>query len=254
MDKEHKININPSSTNKAQPTRHPIVAILFQIGIRLRFLLESWMGFKLFFCGLAGYPSPYRPANCPKYDLLTQGGFALVWIFTGLARETGIPYLLLAKTGLIHLVIGFHDFLCNRLMNQLKASNYTTAQRNIPIPEYDWETGSPEEFYQIFVKRPHPVVLRGFMRKTSLVTRLTWQNILTQFGNEDVFLTKKELDGFPGKLKEVDNPKVYLHNSEVLFQKYPEIRDLFQYERLEPYMHMKVGYEQIFVGRGKVVI
>jgi hypothetical protein len=26
-------------------------------------------------------------------------------------------------------------------------------------------------------------------------------------------------------------------------------RDLFQYERLEPYLHMKVGYEQIFCGR-----
>jgi hypothetical protein len=25
--------------------------------------------------------------------------------------------------------------------------------------------------------------------------------------------------------------------------------DLFQYEKLEPYLHMKVGYEQIFVGR-----
>jgi hypothetical protein len=26
-------------------------------------------------------------------------------------------------------------------------------------------------------------------------------------------------------------------------------RDLFQYERIEPYLHMKNGYEQLFVGR-----
>jgi hypothetical protein len=32
------------------------------------------------------------------------------------------------------------------------------------------------------------------------------------------------LDGFPGKLKEVQDPKTYLHNSEKLFTKYPEIR------------------------------
>eukprot|EP01031_Cornospumella_fuschlensis_P042703 gene42703-52178_t len=83
-------NINPASTNKAQPNRHPIVALLFQIGIRLRFLMESWMGLKVFFCGISGYPSPYRPANCPKYDMFTQAGFVLVWLFTGLTRETGI--------------------------------------------------------------------------------------------------------------------------------------------------------------------
>jgi hypothetical protein len=27
------------------------------------------------------------------------------------------------------------------------------------------------------------------------------------------------------------------------------VRDHFHYERLEPYLHMKVGYEQLFVGR-----
>ena len=26
-------------------------------------------------------------------------------------------------------------------------------------------------------------------------------------------------------------------------------RDLFEYERIEPYLHMKNGYEQLFVGR-----
>ena len=29
----------------------------------------------------------------------------------------------------------------------------------------------------------------------------------------------------------------------------PSHRDLFQYERLEPYLKMKTGYEQLFVGR-----
>ena len=43
-------------------------------------------------------------------------------------------------------------------------------------------------------------------------------------GEEDVFLTTKEIDGYPGKLKEVNDNSVYLHNSEKLFNKYPEIR------------------------------
>ena len=37
-------------------------------------------------------------------------------------------------------------------------------KRAIKVPEYDWKNGSPEEFYKTFVKRPHPVVLRGFMK------------------------------------------------------------------------------------------
>jgi hypothetical protein len=87
------------------------------------------------------------------------------------------------------------------------------------------------------------------MKETSLCQELGWDQVLKRFGEEDVLLTKKEMDGYPGKLKDVNNPNVYLHNSEKLFNKYPELRKLFQYERLEPYLKMKVGYEQFFVGR-----
>lgn len=62
------------------------------------------------------------------------------------------------------------------------------------------------------------------MTESDLQQKLSWETVLGRFGEEDVFLTKKEIDGFPGKLKEVDNPSVYLHNSEKLFNKYPEIR------------------------------
>jgi hypothetical protein len=109
-------------------------------------------------------------------------------------------------------------------IRQFKEAGYTKAQREMAIPEYDWKKGNPEEFYQSFVKRPHPVILRGFMKDTSLLKEMSWKKVLAKYGEENVFLTKKELDGFPGKLKEVDNPNVYLHNSETLFNKYPEIK------------------------------
>jgi len=157
--------------------------------------------------------------------------------------------LLFCKIGVIWVWNKFHTWTCDRLLAQMKASGYTTEQREVPIPEYDWENGDPETFYQLFIKRPHPVVLRNFMKDTKMLKDLKWDQVLQKYGEEDVFLTKKELDGYPGKLKEVENPAVYLHNSEKLFSKYPSIRDLFQYERLEPYLHMKVGYEQIFVGK-----
>jgi len=135
------------------------------------------------------------------------------------------------------------------LIAQIKSKGYTSAQRNMPIPEYDWKNGNPEEFYQLFVKYPHPVILRGFMKDKQLLKEFSWDTVLKRWGEENVTLTKKELDGYPGKLKEVDNPSVYLHNSEVIFNKYPEVKEFFEYERLEPYLHMKVGYEQLFVGR-----
>lgn len=229
--------------------RSVLHAIYLQVAMRAYYYLWSWLGLKPFIMGLTAYPSPYRPKNCPKHDWLTTAGFSLVWFVTGVARDSRIGYVLLIYTGIIHLIKAFHNWLVNRLMEQMKASGYTTADRSIPIPEYDWRNNDPETFFQTFVTRPHPVILRDFMKDTSLLKELGWDTVLKKYGQEDVFLTKKEHDGVPGKLNEVDNPNVYLHNSEKIFNKFPEIRQLFQYERLEPYLHQKAGYEQLFVGK-----
>lgn len=175
----------------------------------------------------------------------------MIWIAAGFARDTSIQLLygVMLKLGIVSLMNKVHNFLSERLINQIKATGYE-ANQEIPLPEFDWEKYTPDEFFDAFTKIRHPVVLRGFMKNTDLLTKLDWDTVLKNYAEEDVFLTKPELDGFDGKLKEVNNPKTYLHNSECLFNKYPEIRDLFQYQRLEPYLRMKVGYEQIFVGRG----
>jgi len=232
--------------------RHWIVAVLLQIGIRLRFWTGCWFGIKPLFFPITAYPSPFRPKNAPKYDFVTRVGFVWTWYILALMREpNGLPvfYPIFTKLGVVSLVNAFHDWLARRLIAQMEASGYKSADREVPIPEYDWKNGDPETFYQTFVKTPHPVVLRGFMKNTALLKDLSWDKVLKKYGDEDVFLTRKEMDGINGKLREVDAPNTYLHNSEVLFNKYPQIRDLFQYERLEDYLHMKVGYEQIFVGR-----
>jgi hypothetical protein len=198
---------------------------------------------------LSANPSPWRPKNCPKHDMVTRFGFIFIWILTAISRELVVLYVLFAKIGILGLLNKFHDYLSNRYIEQCKAANYTPQKSEVPIPEYDWKNGTPEEFYQTFVAKPHPVILRGFMKNKKLLKELSWDKVLGKYGEEDVFLTKKELDGYPGKLKEVNNDNVYLHNSEVIFNKYPEIRSDFEYEGLEPYLKMKVGYEQIFVGK-----
>jgi len=232
-----------------EPRRHWLHALYLQGGMRLRYYYESWLGLKPFILGMTAYPSKWRPKNCPEYDWFTVAGMSLIYLIAGVARDSRIGYAILCYTGLIHVMISFHKYLCNRILQQIEAAGFTEAQRSIPIPEYDWASGDPETFYKTFVKRPHPVILRGFMADQPLLKELGWDSVLGKYGDEDVFLTKRELDGFPGKLREVENPKIYLHNSEKIFNKYPEIRKLFQYERLEPYLHQKVGYEQIFVGR-----
>mmetsp|Transcript_14105 Transcript_14105/g.24841 ORF Transcript_14105/g.24841 Transcript_14105/m.24841 type:complete len:426 (-) Transcript_14105:500-1777(-) len=233
-----------------QKERNILLATVLHIGIRVRYYLTNWLGFKGVLTPISAYPSPWRPKNCPHYDFLTQSLFFFCWFFTAWSREfAGILYFIFCHTGVMWLVGKLHDWTANRLINQMKAQGYTSAQRKMPIPEYDWRNGDPETFFKTFAVRPHPVVLRGFMKDTELLKKLSWDTVLSKYGEEEVYLTTRQIDGTPGKLKEVNNPKVYLHNSEKLFNKFPEIRDLFQYERLEPYLHMKTGYEQLFVGR-----
>mmetsp|Transcript_4152 Transcript_4152/g.9298 ORF Transcript_4152/g.9298 Transcript_4152/m.9298 type:complete len:421 (-) Transcript_4152:639-1901(-) len=230
-------------------SRHWTFAIFLQLGIRLRYLFTNYFGLKPLLTPLTAYASPWRPRSCPKYDFFTQTGFIWLWFFAGFARDTGVLYVIFCKTGVMYLANKFHEFISKRLITQFENCGYTSAQRDVAIPEYDWKNGDPDTFYKTFAVRPHPVVLRGFMKDTALLKELNWDSIMQKYGEEDVFLTTREMDGYPGKLKEVDKPNVYLHNSEKMFSKYPDIRDLFDYERLEPYLRKKVGYEQIFVGR-----
>ena len=204
--------------------RSQLMAVLLQIGIRIRYAFHSCFGLQPLFTQITNYPSPWRPAKCPKYDTVTRLGFVFIWFVIAIARDYTIFYLLYVKLGIMSLFNKIHQYLSDRLIAQMLANGYSEAQREVPIPEYDWQNGNPEEFYKTFVEKPHPVVLRNFMKNTDLLTKLNWETVLSRFGEEDVFLTKRELDGFPGKLKMVNDKNIYLHNSEILFTKYPEIR------------------------------
>ncbi len=92
--------------------------------------------------------------------------------------------------------------------------------RGISIPEYDWKNGSSTEFYETYMRRPHPVILRGFMEGTELMD-LTFDNLMDRFGDDEVVLTSKKDGGRYGKLTDVNKPNNYLQNSEALFNKHP---------------------------------
>ena len=68
-------------------SRHWIVALFLQIGIRVRYLLETILCMvPLFSSSLTAYKSPYRPKNCPEYDYLTHMGFKWIIIISAFSR------------------------------------------------------------------------------------------------------------------------------------------------------------------------
>jgi hypothetical protein len=119
----------------------------------------------------------------------------------------------------------------------------------MPLPEFDWRSRSPAEFEREFVDRPHPVVLRGFASDCEAVKNWSFRSLLERFGDEEVLLTTEKLDGEPGRMREVDSGSVYLHNSEILFRKYPELADAVPLGALERFTSLKPTYMQLFLGR-----
>lgn len=232
--------------------RSLIVAILMQIAVRIRFFFESWCLLKPFIKkDFNEYGSPYRPKDCPTIGYWETLGFKILWFLSALLRDL-IPIAIIAIVSQTFAVLKFfHVRLEKRCIRKLEESGYDFKKnREIPIPEFDWENSDPQLLYENFIKRPHPVVLRGFMKGSKLLKEFKWDEVMNKYGDEDILVTNKEKDGFLGKLKDVNNPNLYIHNSEILFRKYKHIFNLIETERLEPYAgNMKAAYSQIFIGR-----
>jgi hypothetical protein len=116
-EKQPKQNQSEKHVTCDTNRRHWLVAILLQIGIRLRFAYETCFGLKPLLSPLTAYPSKWRPKNCPKYDFITQTGFIFVWLVAAIGREFGILYAIMCKCGFVSYVMNpFHDWLSNRLI------------------------------------------------------------------------------------------------------------------------------------------
>jgi hypothetical protein len=236
------------------PERSWWMILLLHIGIRLRFFFESWFFLKPFIIkDFSDYPSPWRPKNSPTIGYWPTLGFKLLWFISANLRQARIITGLALLFRIFHILGWFHRKLQSYVLNDLK-KRYPNKEElkkfhDIPLPTWDWKTGDPEEFYEKFVKHPHPVLLKGFMKDTRIIKECAFDELLKKYGDETVLLTSKEMDGYAGKLKEVNNPNVYLHNSEILFKKYKVFFELLESYKLEPYTHMKAAYSQIFMGK-----
>ncbi len=238
-----------SSPDTRRSTLH---VVLLQIGIRIQYLLDSWFFLKpIFSHSNNAYPSPVRNKKIPEIDYPTLFAMRMIWYIGSIFRAYKIFLFLAIKIRFMHFLNWCYLRLSERIARIMEASDVDwEKEREVQVPEYDWQNGNPREFYETYVKKGHPVVLRGFMKDSRLTKDYTMDQLVEKFGEEDVLLTTREKDGQLGKLKEVMKPKFYLHNSEVLFRKYPDIWDALELHKLNPYMGpQRCGYAQLFVGR-----
>ncbi len=232
--------------------RSTLHVLLLHMGIRIQYLLDSWFFLKPIFAHSNNiYKSPVRPEGIPEIDYPTAFAMRMIWLIGSAFRAYKIFLFIAIKLRFMHALNWCYLRLGERIARKMESSGFDWEKgRAIQIPEYDWKNGNPQEFYETYIKTGHPVVLRGFMKNSTLTEEFTFDKLVEKFGEEDVLLTTKEMDGQLGKLKEVVKPKYYLHNSEVLFRKYPEIWDALELQKLNPYMGpQRCGYAQLFVGR-----
>ncbi|GAX20357.1 hypothetical protein FisN_9Hh069 [Fistulifera solaris] len=224
--------------------------VYLQAMIRLRYLLVSW-------CGLKPFLSPRINGHYNKdQDHAVDIGYVpkiilkIIWFLNGtISGNLGVPGMVLSY------LCGFRIFL-SLVYNVTHAYILHVCQRDKPegmekflkLPEYDWKNGSPEDFYEKFVKNPRACILRGITKDK--MEEFSFDNIVKKYGEEEVMLTRADIGkDYAGKLKEVEDPRVYLVNCETLYNKHPEIGMAANMEQFAPYMKKKPGYCQMFVGK-----
>ncbi len=101
-------------------------------------------------------------------------------------------------------------------------------------------------------REQRPLVIRGFVRDATTTGDWAFERFLDRYGHEPVVLSCPARDGYEGLLSEVNVPGVYLHNSELLLRRHPELLTQAGVHRLERTLARDLGFSgvaQLFVGR-----
>lgn len=212
-----------------------IIALMY-----LRTLLVSWFFFKPVLRAFNGKPClrerPYTLPSVPYWDLVK---LKLLWIARIWAPQTSQP------------VKSWLDARHLAVMRRIEAhveKTGTLQQQEIPLPEFDWKNGTPEEFYERFVKTPMPVVLRGYALETDAVKKWSFDHIIEKCGDVQVNLTGPESD-WMGPLREVRDPTIYCANADAPFKRVPQLTTELAAHTLQPYLKRENTFNQIFIGQ-----
>jgi hypothetical protein len=240
----------PSPAVEPEPApRTAWAALWVMVWVRAKHAALTWLYLKPFLLRdlrhVEPRPFPTHPRpDVPHLALLVLRAQWVVAAFFQQHRALTLVYLFTGMLHLNHLVYrGLEAYLLRRA-----ARAGVPSPRSLPIPEFDWRSSPPERFVEEFVRKPHPVVLRGFSADRA-ARSFTFERILEAYGQDVVLLTTREKDGYEGRLEEVRDGKVYLHNSETLFRQHPDLKAELGMDRLLPYSDgRREAYSQLFVG------
>jgi lysine-specific demethylase 8 len=137
--------------------------------------------------------------------------------------------------------------LIGKIEDQVAATHPVQTVEH-PIPEFDWQNRSADDFFENFVKTPMPVVLRGYALQTEAAKTWTFDNILDRVGDVQVNLTGPDSD-WMGSLKEVRDPSIYCANADAPFKAAPEMADELSIPKLQPYIRRRNTWNQLFIGQ-----
>ncbi len=154
-------------------------------------------------------------------------------------------------------IFGYENKLLRHSWIKKIESEYLQKQFSGPrvaLPEFDWNNRPLKEFETNYRLKQHPVVLRNYLAKDEDYSKWDIDELIAEFGNEEVTLTCPVFDGYQGKLNEINIDGVYLHNSEILLKKHPELHKKMGFNLIASELAkdlMFSGVAQLFAGRKK---
>lgn len=99
-----------------------------------------------------------------------------------------------------------------------------------------------------------PVVLREFLQRSADWRDWSLDAFLETYGDEQDLLCCPVRDGYPGRVREIVVPGVYLHNTQILLRRYPELLRQAGFALLPQTIAkglMFSGVTQLMIGRGR---
>lgn len=218
-------------------------ATLLHVGIRVKHFLLTW-----------GFTRPFLKHNmnyyCPEklpFNYFVLMTAKICWVITSLLRQFETSFYISYYSGFLPVLATIYK-VCHWHFLAM-AKKYLPVATDRPLPEFDWQNKTPEEFYQTFVKNLHPVCCRGFCKEIKAVKKWSFRWFLDNFGDDPVLITNAKKDGAYGKIRDVDDPSNYAQNIESVFVDHPELLNDLEFDLYQPYIKKKVGYNQFFIGR-----
>ena len=137
--------------------------LYLHIGLRVKHFIVSWCLLKpLLSCHISGHHLDKKSTVDLGY--FTKQGIKFVWIVSGFFKSHGIITQIIYRFCGIEFLLGvLHSILERIAVNRCNKEDpdATRVKKNMPIDEYDWKNGSPDDFFNKYLTAPKPVILRG---------------------------------------------------------------------------------------------